>query len=52
MVLKISNMIQELVMNNVDRFDLEITSNVLPLSKTISFDKQMQATIKELVEKT
>ena len=51
MVLKISNMIQELVMNNFDRFDLEITSNALPLSKTQSFDKQMQATIKELVEK-
>lgn len=52
MVLKISNMIQELVMNNFDRFDLEITYNVLPLSKTLTFDKQMQATIKELVEKT
>jgi hypothetical protein len=31
MVLKIANMIQELVMNNFNRFDLEITSNVLPL---------------------
>lgn len=52
MVLKISNMIQELVMNNFDRFDLEINSNVETLSKTIAFDKQMQASIKELVEKT
>lgn len=52
MVLKISNMIQELVMNNFDRFDLEINSNVEALSKTIAFDKQMQASIKELVEKT
>ncbi len=52
MVLKISNMIQELVMNNFNRFDLEISSNVESLSKTIAFDKQMQTTIKELVEKT
>ena len=52
MVLKISNMIQELVMNNFDRFDLEISTNVESLSKTLAFDKQMQATIKELVEKT
>ena len=39
-------------MNNFDRFDLEINSNVETLSKTIAFDKQMQASIKELVEKT
>ena len=51
MVLKISDMIQELVMNNFDRFDLEITSNVAALSKIQTFDKQMQAVIKELVEK-
>ncbi len=51
MVLKISDMIQELVMNNFDRFDLEITSNVSALSKIQTFDKQMQAVIKELVEK-
>ena len=32
--------------------DLEINSNVESLSKTVAFDKQMQTTIKELVEKT
>ena len=52
MVLKITDMIEELVMNNFNRFDLSVISNVSTLNKDQSFDKQIQSTIKELVEKS
>ena len=52
MVLKITDIIEELVMNNFNRFDLSVTSNVSTLNKEQSFDKQIQSIIKELVEKS
>ena len=51
MVMKITDMIEELVMNNFDRFQLEIATHVASISKEVSFDKQIQNIIKDLVEK-
>lgn len=52
MVLKISDKIEELVRDNFEKFELSVVSQVALLSKTQSFDKQIQSIIKELVEKT
>ena len=51
-VMKITDMIEELVMNNFENFNLSILYNSELISKTQSFDKQIQNIIKELVEKT
>ena len=51
-VMKITDMIEELVRNNFENFDLSILSNSTEISKTQSFDKQLQSIIKELVERT
>lgn len=51
MVLKIIDAVEELVMNNFERFEIIISSNVSPISKDQSFDKQLQSIVKELVEK-
>ena len=50
--MKITDMIEELVMNNFENFNLSILYNSELISKTQSFDKQIQNIIKELVEKT
>ena len=52
MVLKITDMIEELVRDNFEKFEILIVSQVALLSKSQSFDKQIQSIIKELVEKT
>ncbi|MBC7695851.1 MAG: hypothetical protein H7141_10455 [Burkholderiales bacterium] len=52
MVLKITDMIEELVRDNFEKFEILVVSQVALLSKSQSFDKQIQSIIKELVEKT
>ncbi|MES2565975.1 MAG: hypothetical protein V4565_03860 [Bacteroidota bacterium] len=52
MVLKITDMIEELVRDNFEKFEIAVVSHVALLSKSQSFDKQIQTIIKELVEKT
>lgn len=52
MVLKITDMIEELVRDNFEKFEISVVSQAALLSKSQSFDKQIQAIIKELVEKT
>lgn len=51
MVMKMTDMIEELVMNNFNKFELSILSSSTVISKEQSFDKQLQTIIKELVEK-
>lgn len=48
----IEKTIIELITNNFDGFRLEISFHVASLSRDISFDKQLQGVIKELVEKS
>lgn len=50
-LMKITDNIEELVMNNFDRFEIKISSSTTPLSKTQSFDKYLQSIVKELIEK-
>lgn len=51
-ILKIKKTIEELVSNNFRKFNLMIQSAVSPLSKELTFEKQLQTIIKELVEKS
>jgi hypothetical protein len=50
MVMKITDKLEELVYNNFEGFGLNVLTQTVELSKEQSFDKQLHALIKEIVE--